>query len=42
MPIAVRLPDLAHWKAQVECQAGCPVATFPPALAARRLDRADM
>ena len=21
------LPDLAHWKAQVKCQAGCPVAT---------------
>ena len=27
MPIAARLPDLAHWKAQVKCQAGCPVAT---------------
>ncbi len=27
MPIATRLPDLAHWKAQVKCQAGCPVAT---------------
>ncbi len=27
MPISVRLPDLAHWKAQVKCQAGCPVAT---------------
>ena len=25
--IAARLPDLAHWKAQVKCQAGCPVAT---------------
>ena len=27
MPLPVRLPDLAHWKAQVKCQAGCPVAT---------------
>jgi formate dehydrogenase (NADP+) beta subunit len=27
MTLAVRLPDLAHWKAQVKCQAGCPVAT---------------
>lgn len=27
MPIAVRMPDLALWKAQVRCQAGCPVAT---------------
>ncbi|HTO88286.1 MAG TPA: FAD-dependent oxidoreductase [Thermoanaerobaculia bacterium] len=27
MPIATRLPDLAHWKAQVKCQAGCPVST---------------
>jgi NADPH-dependent glutamate synthase beta subunit-like oxidoreductase/ferredoxin len=27
MPIRVRLPDLDHWKAQVKCQAGCPVAT---------------
>jgi formate dehydrogenase beta subunit len=27
MPVVVRLPDLAHWKAQVACQAGCPVAT---------------
>src|SRR6266508_3641758 len=25
--IATRLPDLEHWKAQVKCQAGCPVAT---------------
>jgi formate dehydrogenase beta subunit len=25
--IAARLPDLAHWKAQVKCQMGCPVAT---------------
>jgi formate dehydrogenase beta subunit len=27
MPIPTRLPDLGHWKAQVKCQAGCPVAT---------------
>lgn len=27
MPLRTRLPDLAHWKAQVKCQAGCPVAT---------------
>ncbi len=27
MAIPVRLPDLDHWKAQVKCQAGCPVAT---------------
>ena len=27
MPVAIRLPELAHWKAQVKCQAGCPVAT---------------
>jgi NADPH-dependent glutamate synthase beta subunit-like oxidoreductase len=26
-PLPVRLPDLADWKAQVKCQAGCPVAT---------------
>jgi formate dehydrogenase beta subunit len=25
--IETRLPDLEHWKAQVKCQAGCPVAT---------------
>jgi NADPH-dependent glutamate synthase beta subunit-like oxidoreductase len=25
--IAARLPDLEHWKAQVKCQAGCPVGT---------------
>jgi len=25
--LRVRLPDLDHWKAQVKCQAGCPVAT---------------
>jgi len=27
MSIPVRLPDLEHWKAQVKCQAGCPVST---------------
>ncbi|MCU0249566.1 MAG: FAD-dependent oxidoreductase [Vicinamibacterales bacterium] len=27
MPISVRLPDIDHWKAQVKCQAGCPVST---------------
>jgi len=27
MAISVRLPDLSHWKAQVKCQVGCPVAT---------------
>src|SRR5512143_2821363 len=27
MTIPTRLPDLAHWKSQVKCQAGCPVAT---------------
>lgn len=27
MAIPVRLPDLSHWKAQVKCQAACPVAT---------------
>jgi formate dehydrogenase beta subunit len=27
LPIAARLPDLEDWKAQVKCQAGCPVAT---------------
>jgi NADPH-dependent glutamate synthase beta subunit-like oxidoreductase len=27
MTISARLPDLAHWKAQVKCQMGCPVAT---------------
>jgi hypothetical protein len=27
MAIGVRLPDLDHRKAQVKCQAGCPVAT---------------
>lgn len=27
MSIRAALPDLAHWKAQVKCQAGCPVAT---------------
>jgi formate dehydrogenase (NADP+) beta subunit len=25
--LKVRLPDLEHWKAQVKCQAGCPVRT---------------
>jgi NADPH-dependent glutamate synthase beta subunit-like oxidoreductase len=27
MAIPVRLPELEHWKAQVKCQAGCPVLT---------------
>ena len=27
MGIRVALPDLAHWKAQVKCQTGCPVST---------------
>jgi NADPH-dependent glutamate synthase beta subunit-like oxidoreductase len=27
MPLPVKLPDLEDWKAQVKCQAGCPVAT---------------
>ncbi len=27
MGIHARLPDLAHWKAQVKCQTGCPVQT---------------
>jgi len=27
MPVTVRLPELAHWKAQVKCQAACPVQT---------------
>ena len=27
MRIPVRMPDLEHWRAQVKCQAGCPVAT---------------
>jgi formate dehydrogenase (NADP+) beta subunit len=27
MSVALRFPDLAHWKAQVKCQMGCPVAT---------------
>ena len=27
MSVSVRLPDLEHWKAQVKCQAACPVAT---------------
>ncbi len=27
MPVPIRVPELEHWKAQVKCQAGCPVAT---------------
>src|SRR5512139_2540286 len=27
MSVPVRLPDLEAWKAQVKCQAGCPVST---------------
>ena len=27
MSVRVRMPDLEHWKAQVKCQAGCPVQT---------------
>jgi NADPH-dependent glutamate synthase beta subunit-like oxidoreductase len=27
MPVSVRLPDVQHWKAQVKCQAACPVST---------------
>ncbi len=27
MPLPVKLPDLEDWKAQVKCQAGCPVST---------------
>lgn len=27
MGIRTTLPDLAHWKAQVKCQTGCPVST---------------
>ncbi len=27
MSVRARLPELEHWKAQVKCQAGCPVAT---------------
>jgi NADPH-dependent glutamate synthase beta subunit-like oxidoreductase len=27
MPVQVRFPDLDAWKAQVKCQAGCPVST---------------
>jgi NADPH-dependent glutamate synthase beta subunit-like oxidoreductase len=27
MGVRVALPQLSHWKAQVKCQAGCPVAT---------------
>jgi NADPH-dependent glutamate synthase beta subunit-like oxidoreductase len=27
MGVRVALPDVTHWKAQVKCQAGCPVST---------------
>jgi len=27
MAVTIRLPDVSHWKAQVKCQAACPVAT---------------
>jgi len=27
MSVRVRLPEIEHWKAQVKCQAGCPVRT---------------
>jgi formate dehydrogenase beta subunit len=27
MTVPVRLPDVEHWKAQVKCQAACPVNT---------------
>ncbi len=27
MAIPIQFPDLAHWKAQVKCQTGCPVST---------------
>jgi formate dehydrogenase (NADP+) beta subunit len=27
MSVSVKLPDVRHWKAQVKCQAACPVAT---------------
>lgn len=27
MPVAIRLPEIGHWKAQVKCQAACPVQT---------------
>jgi formate dehydrogenase (NADP+) beta subunit len=27
MAVTVQFPDLSHWKAQVKCQMGCPVAT---------------
>src|SRR5512136_1511141 len=27
MAIRIRFPEIEHWKAQVKCQAGCPVAT---------------
>ena len=40
MAVRVSLPQLAHWKAQVKCQAGCPVGTdagrYVQLIAARR------
>jgi NADPH-dependent glutamate synthase beta subunit-like oxidoreductase len=27
MTLSIRLPEIEHWKAQVKCQAGCPVKT---------------
>jgi NADPH-dependent glutamate synthase beta subunit-like oxidoreductase len=40
----VRLPDLGHWKAQVKCQSGCPVATdagrYVQLVAAGRIEEA--
>ena len=27
MSVRAQLPDIEHWKAQVKCQAGCPVKT---------------
>src|SRR6187431_2921204 len=27
MSVAIRLPEIGHWKAQVKCQAACPVQT---------------
>jgi Dihydroprymidine dehydrogenase domain II, 4Fe-4S cluster/NAD(P)-binding Rossmann-like domain len=44
MAVRVTLPQLAHWKAQVKCQAGCPVATdagrYVQLLAEGRLEEA--
>jgi NADPH-dependent glutamate synthase beta subunit-like oxidoreductase len=44
MSVSVALPQLAHWKAQVKCQAGCPVATdagrYVQLAAAGRLEEA--